>query len=95
MDDDENHSFVFINCMLMKVLKPIDIIVQQLQSVNKNFISALEVINSVKEEIKSERETVTKEKAKKMVDDFSKVQGPQRPMDSNVDLEETRQFFSF
>ena len=78
-----------------KVLKPIDIIVQQLQSVNKNFISALEVINSVKEEIKSERETVTKEKAKKMVDDFSKVQGPQRPMDSNVDLEETRQFFSF
>ena len=70
MDDDENHSFVFINCMLMKVLKPIDIIVKQLQSVNENFISVLEVINSVKEEIKSERETVTNEKTKKMVDDF-------------------------
>ena len=27
MDDDENHSFVFINCMLMKVLNPINIIV--------------------------------------------------------------------
>ena len=41
-----------------------------MQSVNENFISALEVINSVKEEIKSERKTVTKEKAKKMFDDF-------------------------
>ena len=70
MDDDENHSFVFINCMLMKVLKPIDIIVKQLQSVNENFISALEVIKSVKEEIKSERKTVTDEKTKKMVVDF-------------------------
>ena len=70
MDDDENHSFAFINCMLMKVLKPIDIIVKQLQSVHENFISALEVIKSVKEEIKSERETVTDEKTKKMVVDF-------------------------
>ena len=53
----------------MKVLKPIDIIIKQLQSVNENFISALEVVNSVKEDIKSERETVTNE-TKKMVDDF-------------------------
>ena len=56
--------------MLMKVLKPIDIMVKQLQSVNENFISALEVVNSVQEDIKSEWETVTNEKTKKMVDDF-------------------------
>ena len=56
--------------MLVKVLKPIDIVVKQLQSINENFISALEVVNSVKEDIKSERETVTNEKTKKMVDDF-------------------------
>ena len=54
----------------MKVLKPIDIVVKQLQSVNENFISALEVVNSVKEDIKSERETVTNEKTKRMVNDF-------------------------
>ncbi|CAB3993665.1 zinc finger MYM-type 1 [Paramuricea clavata] len=47
MDDDEHHSFIFINCMLMKVLKPIDIMVKQLQSVNENFITALEVVKSV------------------------------------------------
>ena len=41
-----------------------------MRSVYENFISALEVINSVKEEIKSERKTVTGEKTKKMVDDF-------------------------
>jgi hypothetical protein len=51
-------------------LKPIDIMVKQLQSVNENFIAALEVVNSVQEDIKSERETVTNEKTKKMVDDF-------------------------
>ena len=70
MDDNEDHSFVFINCMLMKVLKPINIIVKQLQYVNENFISALEVVNSVNEEIKSECETVSNKKTKMMVDDF-------------------------
>ena len=64
MDDDEGHSFVSINCMLMKVLKPIDIVVKQLQSINENFISASEVVNSVKEDIKSERKAVTNEKCK-------------------------------
>ena len=34
--------------------------------------AALELVNSVKKEIKSERKTVTKEKTKKMVDDFFK-----------------------
>ena len=70
MDDDKHHSFIFINCMLMKVLKPIDIMVKQLQSVNENFISALDVVKSVKEDIKLERDTVTSEKTKKMVDEF-------------------------
>ena len=70
MEDDDEHSFIFINCMLMKVLKPVDIVVKQLQSVNENFISALEVVNSVKEDIKLERKTITNEKTKKMVNDF-------------------------
>ena len=56
--------------MLIKVLKPIDIVVKQLQSVNENFISALEVVNSVKEDIKLECKTITNEKTKKMVNDF-------------------------
>lgn len=49
--DDEDHSFVFINCRLMNVLKPIDIMVNKLQSGKENFISALEVVNSVIEHI--------------------------------------------
>ncbi|CAB4010741.1 Hypothetical predicted protein [Paramuricea clavata] len=56
--------------MLMNVLKPIDIMVKQLQSVNENFISALEVVKRVKDDIKSECHTVTNEKTKKMVDEF-------------------------
>ena len=30
MNDDEDHSYVFINFMLMNVLKPTDIVVKQL-----------------------------------------------------------------
>ncbi|CAB4015919.1 zinc finger MYM-type 1 [Paramuricea clavata] len=71
MEDNEDHVFVFITCMLMDVLKPIDIVVKQLQSPDENLISALHVVNAVKDDIKSKRENNTSnEKVKKMVDDF-------------------------
>ena len=37
---------------------------------NENLISALNVVNSVKDDIKLKRETTNDEKVKKMVDDF-------------------------
>ena len=42
-----NDPFPFFNCMLLKVLKPINVIVKQLQSSNEDIVSALTVINAV------------------------------------------------
>ena len=50
--------FIFTNCMLMKVLKPINIIVKQLQSSSENIISALSVVNAVRDDLKSTQEVV-------------------------------------
>ena len=58
--------------MLMDVLKPIDIVVKQLQSSEEYFISALEVMNGVKDDINSKRENITSENVKKMTEEVSK-----------------------
>ena len=42
-----NDPFPFFNCMLLKVLKPINVIVKQLQSSNEDKVSAFTVINAV------------------------------------------------
>ena len=42
-----NDPFTFLNCMLLKVLMPINVMVKQLQSSNENIVSALTVINAV------------------------------------------------
>ena len=65
-DNEGDPIFLFINYMLMDVLKPIDIVVKQLQSSEENFISAQEVGNGVKDDINSKRENITSENVKKM-----------------------------
>lgn len=50
-------------------MRPIDI-VKQLQSSDENFISALDVVYCVKEDIKVKRENITNNKVRKMIDDF-------------------------
>ena len=36
--------FIFVDCMLQQILKPINIVVKQLQSSSKNVVSALNVM---------------------------------------------------
>lgn len=68
MEYREDEHFVFINCMLMQVLKPINIVVKQLQSSSENLSSA--VINRAREELTSIRKELSEEKVEKMVSDF-------------------------
>ena len=42
--------FIFTNCMLMKVLKPINITVKQLQSSIEYIVSALSVVDAVRDD---------------------------------------------
>ena len=46
-------SFVFLNCLLMEILTPINIVVKTLQSSHKNLHSAIQVINAVREDLRS------------------------------------------
>lgn len=46
----EDQLFVFVDCMLMDILKPTDMVVKQLQSSNKNLVSVLELVNEVSEQ---------------------------------------------
>ena len=39
-----NNLFIFLNCMLTEILKPVNIIVKQLQSSSENIVSALSVV---------------------------------------------------
>lgn len=70
--DEDNRMFVFVNCMLMEVLKPINIIVKQLQSSSENIVSALSVVNAVRDYLKEKCEELNEEECEKMVADFQK-----------------------
>ena len=48
--DEEKEDFLFVNRMLMEVLKPIDIVVKTLLSSKENLSSAVGVISGVREE---------------------------------------------
>ena len=72
---DEDEDFVFVNCMLMQVLKPINIVVKQLQSPGENLSSAVGVINSTREQMICIREDLTEEKLETMVKQFLDVAG--------------------
>lgn len=65
-------SFPFINCMLIKLLKPINIMVKQLQSSSENIVSALSVVNSVREELKEIRNGLNAEQCDEMLETFRK-----------------------
>ena len=39
----EDPLFIFMNCKLMDISKPIDMVVKRLQSYNSNFVSTLEL----------------------------------------------------
>lgn len=77
-DNEEDPVFVFINCLLMDVLKPIDIVVKTLQSPDENFISALDIVNSVQEDIKSKREHTDSDDLRKMTKELNKQRRPKR-----------------
>ena len=64
--------FIFTNCMLMKVLKPINIIIKQLQSSSENIVSALSVVNAVRDDLKSTREVLEDETCAEMVENYRK-----------------------
>ena len=54
--------------MLTEILKPVNIIVMQLQSSSENIVSALPVVNAVRDEVKMTREALDEEKCEKMVE---------------------------
>ena len=63
-------EFFFVNCMLMEVLKPINIVVKQLQSPGESLSSALTVVNSTRNQLTCIRENLSDEKVDKMVKEF-------------------------
>ena len=73
MDNEEDPIFHFVNYMLMDVLKPIDIVVKLLKSSEENFISALEVVNGMKDDINFKRKNITSENVKKMTEELSRM----------------------
>ena len=70
--DGENESFVLVNCMLVQVLKPINIVVKQLQSSHENLSSALSVLTGAREELTSMREELNEEKVENILLEFKK-----------------------
>ena len=68
--DEENEDFLLVNCMLMEVLKPIDIVVKTLQSSKENLSSAVGVISAVREELVSTRGGLDTEYVSQMIDKF-------------------------
>ena len=60
-ENGNNDLFIFTNCMLMEVLKPINIIVKQLQSSSEDIVTALSVVNAVRDDLKSTRDVLEDE----------------------------------
>ncbi len=72
LSQTSNDQFLFLNCMLLKVLKPINIIVKQLQSSTENIVSALTVINSVREDLVMMRDELDEEVCTGMMENFKR-----------------------
>ena len=73
MEGDSNDDlFIFTNSMPMEELKPVNIIVKQLQSSSENIVSALSVIHAVRDDLKSTREVVDETKCESMVEKIRK-----------------------
>ena len=70
--DEYSGMFVFVNCMLMEILKPLNIIVKQLQSSDENIISALSVVNAVRDDLKEKSDELNEDQCEQMVADFRK-----------------------
>ena len=58
--------------MLMKVLKPTNIIVKQLQSSSEDIVTASSVANAVRDDLKSTREVLEDETCAEMVENYRK-----------------------
>lgn len=67
MSDD---LFPFINCMLLTLLKPINIIVKQLQSSSENIVVALNVVNAVRHDLKEIRGKLSSEMCDELLEEF-------------------------
>ena len=70
--DEDSGMFVFVNCMLMEIIKPLNIIVKQLQSSDENIISALSVVNAVRDNLKEKSGELSEDQCEQMVTDFRK-----------------------
>ena len=73
--------FVFLNCLLMEILTPINIIVETLQSLHKNLHSAIQVVNTVREDLRSTRFSLNEEFIMKMIAEFKEKN--QIPLDNS------------
>ena len=70
--DEDSGMFAFVNCMLMEILKPLNIIVKQLQSSDENIMSALSVVNAVRDDLKEISGELSEDQCEQMVTDFRK-----------------------
>ena len=70
--DEDSGMYVFVNCMLMDILKPLTIIVKQLQSSDENIMSALSVVNAVRDDLKEKSGDLNEDQCEQMVTDFRK-----------------------
>ena len=74
-------SFVFLNCLLMEILTPINIVVKMLQSSHENLHSAIQVVNAVREDLRSTRFSLNEEFITKMIAEFKEKN--QIPLDNS------------
>ena len=70
MGGEGDEVFLFINCLLMEILTPINIVVKTLQSSQENLHSAIQVVNAVREDLKSTRSLLNDVFIEKMISDF-------------------------
>ena len=70
MGGEGDEVFIFINCLLMEILTPINIVVKTLQSSQENLHSAIQVVNAVREDLKSTRSLLNDVFIEKMISDF-------------------------
>ena len=80
-------SFVFLNCLLMEILTPINIVVKTLQSSHENLHSAIQVVNAVREDLRSTRFSLNEELITKMIAEFKEKN--QIPLDNSKQKRKT------
>ena len=63
---------VFVNCLLVDILKPINIVAKQPQSSSQNLVTALSIAKAVREELKGRSVNFIEAQWVKVIADFRK-----------------------